>query len=440
MKAALLVVVLVLIFPLTARADDFVDDDRIPWEAEFTWLADRHAVDGCAPSMVCPQRVITRLEAAKMLALAGAAEGMWEIPPAPDAIFDDVAAAWNGTGVPFVDALVSAGVVSGCADGRFCPYRNLTRGEATEMIVRSFGLTAPAAWSASFDDVAGTFYADEALVAAYRDLWPMRSGSLRGSNPITRAEFAIALVRAAGAMLCTSDPFTPWRVAALAADHPYQRFTAYAWDERTGCHYAMHPEQRQSTASVFKVMVMAGTLYEAQSAGRGPTGWEVAQMDPMITESANAPVRALWSSFGGAPWFAEQARLFGLTQTATVGDFERGWGATKTSAADQVHLLRQVILGHGGLLQPAHRRWALDLMSSVVPEQQWGVGTEAPEGSTVFQKNGFAGVTANGVGVVRRSDGTHYVMAVLTTGWPSWSHGVPAVDRVAGWVHDSIGD
>lgn len=404
------------------------------------WLAEREAIDGCGASLACPQRAITRLEAAKLLALTGAAEGRWVVEEVSDSHFEDLAAAWGGTGVPFVDALASEGAVSGCAEARYCPYRNLTRGEATVMLVRSFELTAPATWTNRYDDAAGAYFADEARVASFHDLWPLRSGALFGSNPITRAEFATALVRAAGENLCDSDPFSLDRVASLAADHPSQRFTAYAWDERTGCHYTMHPDRRQSTASVFKVMVMAGTLYEAQQAGRGPTGWEMSQMTPMITESANAPVRALWSSFGGAPWFADQARLFGLSQTVTVGDHERGWGATKTSAADQVHLLRQAVLGHGGLLSEAHRRWVLELMGSVVPDQRWGLGTAAPANSVVFQKNGFAGVTANSVGVVRRSDGSHYVMAVLTTGWSNWTVGVPAVDRVAGWVHDALGD
>jgi beta-lactamase class A len=77
-------------------------------------------------------------------------------------------------------------------------------------------------------------------------------------------------------------------------------------------------------------------------------------------------------------------------------------------------------------------------MSGVIPDQTWGVGTAAPAGSTVFQKNGFAGVTANSVGVVRRADGTRYVMAVLTTGWSHWTSGVPAVDAIAGWVHGAL--
>lgn len=431
----LAVMVALAALPLPAAA--FSDDDRLSFEAEFQWLADRGAVAGCDDDRVCPQRPITRIEAAKMTALLGAHFGRWAVSDSDESRFADLDVVWDGTVGRYAEALAEAAVLAGCGEDRFCPHRNLTRGEATAILVRAFGLTAGPGWTNPYVDTARTFYDEPARVASAHDLWPMRDGTgeLRGSIPITRAEFARALVRASGATLCTANPFTSERVRSVDG----LRVSAYAWDERTGCHYWLYPDRRQSTASVFKVMVMAGTLLEAQEAGRGPTGWEVSQMEPMITESANAPVRALWSSFGGAPWFADQARIFGLEQTITVGDYETGWGATKTSAADQVHLLRQVILGHGGLLEPAHRRWALDLMASVVPDQRWGLGTEAPTGSTVFQKNGFAGVTANSVGVVRRADGSHYVMAVLTTGWSSWTVGVPTVDRIASWVHDALG-
>ncbi|MDX1450356.1 MAG: serine hydrolase, partial [Acidimicrobiia bacterium] len=415
----------------------FDDDDRMGFEADFSWLAERGAVTGCAADRVCPQRAITRIEAAKMTALLGQHFGRWDVPDYDTSRFTDLDDVWDGNVGRYPETLAEASVVAGCGADRFCPNRLLTRGEASVFLVRAFGLVAPESWASPYEDTSGTFYADAARIAAAHGLWPLRDGTghLRGNNPITRAEFARALARAGGATLCTSDPFSADRIRSVDG----VRVTAYAWDERTGCHYWLYPDRRQSTASVFKVMVMAGTLHEAQEAGRGPTGWEVSQMEPMITESANAPVRTLWSSFGGAPWFAEQARLFGLDQTVTVGDYERGWGATKTSAADQVYLLRQVILGHGGLLEPAHRRWALEFMSSVVPEQRWGVGTAPPPGATVFQKNGFAGVTANSVGVVRRSDGSHYVMAVLTTGWSHWTAGVPTVDRVSGWIHAALG-
>lgn len=435
MRWAAAVIVALVAFPLPAAA--FSDDDRLSFEAEFEWLAARGAVAGCGPDQVCPQRPVTRIEAAKMTALLGADLGRWTVAESDESRFTDLHAVWDGTVGRFAEALAEHAVISGCGSDRFCPYRDLTRGEATVILVRAFGLAAGTGWANPYGDTLGTSYEEAARVASAHGLWPLRDGTgvLAGANPITRAEFARALVRASGARLCTANPFTPDRIRSVDG----RRVTAYVWDERTGCHYWLYPDRRQSTASVFKVMVMAGTLLEAEQAGRGPTGWEVAQMEPMITESANAPVRALWSSFGGAPWFAEQAQTFGLDQTVTVGDHETGWGATKTSAADQVHLLRQVILGHGGLLGPAHRRWVLELMSSVVPDQRWGVGTAPPPGSTVFQKNGFAGVTANSVGVVRRADGTHYVMAVLTTGWSHWTAGVPTVDRVAGWVHGVLG-
>lgn len=46
---------------------------------------------------------------------------------------------------------------------------------------------------------------------------------------------------------------------------------------------------------------MAGTLLEVQDDGRAVTEWERSQLQPMITESANPPVRALWRSFGASP-------------------------------------------------------------------------------------------------------------------------------------------
>ena len=77
----------------------------------------------------------------------------------------------------------------------------------------------------------------------------------------------------------------------------------------------MNPEERLRTASVFKVLVMAGTLLEAQGADRSRTSWERSHLVPMITESANNPGRALWHSFGASPWFHRQADVFGLEQT-----------------------------------------------------------------------------------------------------------------------------
>ncbi|MGH8947822.1 MAG: serine hydrolase, partial [Acidimicrobiia bacterium] len=162
-------------------------------------------------------------------------------------------------------------------------------------------------------------------------------------------------------------------------------------------------------------------------------------LTPMITESANDPVRALWRQFGGSPWFRRQASLFGMEETTTVGDMESGWGRTTTSARDQTDLIRQVLLGHSGPIAASYRDLAWSLMTSVVPGQTWGVTTGVPEGWVVAQKNGFAGGVANSVGFVRDPDGAGgYVIAVLSSGWSSWVAGVPTVNEISGWVSQSL--
>lgn len=231
---------------------------------------------------------------------------------------------------------------------------------------------------------------------------------------------------------CRPDPFTEQFNEEISTDYRNMMITAHVHDLRTGCWYSLNPENRQATASVFKVMVMAGTLLESQNQTRAISADEMDLMIPMITESANSPVRSLWRSFGSSPWFQDQGVTFGLRETRVVGDDGSAWGTTQTSALDQVNLLRQVLLGDWGPLNSEYRAIALDLMKSVVPSQTWGITAGVPDDWTVAQKNGFAGLTINSVGWVDEpgtSEG--YIVAVLTRGWPSHPDGIAAVERIS---------
>lgn len=184
---------------------------------------------------------------------------------------------------------------------------------------------------------------------------------------------------------------------------------------------------------------MAGTLLEAQNESRSVSEREMDLMVPMITESANSPVRSLWRSFGSSPWFRDQGISFGLRETRVVGDDGSSWGGTRTSALDQVNLLRQVLIGDWGPLEPKYRNVALDLMTSIVPEQAWGVTAGVPAHWVVAQKNGFAGSTINSVGWVDEpgiSQG--YVVAILTRGWASHSKGIAAVERISRIIAETM--
>jgi beta-lactamase class A len=424
----------------------FVDDDGLPGELYLDRLAELGAIHGCNPpanTRSCPHGVVTRAEAVKILIGAGQAYGkLPSIPGSQTDRFVDDNTLWSGSVSRLTNFMAELGIIHGCnppMNNRVCPSEDLSKGAVAKLVVRTFGLSAPGGYATPWTDTGGRWYAEAARVAAYHDLFDASDRRFRGGDPVTRAEFAQVVVEAGGDVYCDDDPFTAGRVSSLEAKHPGQSFAAYAYDTRSRCAYWMNPQARLRTASVFKVMVMAGTLLEAQNDGRAVTSWEWSRLLPMITQSANQPVRDLWRSFGASPWFRRQAQLFGLDQTKTVGDTETTWGRTTTSAKDQGDLIRQVLLGDWGPLDASYREEAWDLMSSVVASQTWGVTKGVPSGWTVAQKNGFAGHIANSAGFVQAPGSTDgYVVVVLSNGWSDWTRGVPAVEQIAGWVSSEL--
>lgn len=448
-KAVIVVVIAAMTatFALPAGAE-FVDDDGRPGERALEWLSNRGVIHGCNPpanSQSCPERQLSRVEAAKILVTLAQQEGFLAVS-APDVTdrFEDDDTIWQGRAAPYIDHLAAAGVVHGCdppRNRRFCPRDPLQLGQVVKMVVRLFRLEAPDSYRSPWTDTAGQYFEEEARVAAFAGLVDSSSGVFAGHRTVTRAEFARLVVAVFEADLCSADPFTAGRVDRLQSTHPTIDFTAYVYDLRTGCAYAMNQRSRQQAASVFKVLVMGGTLLEAQRAGRSLSSREMALLRSMITESADSPVRELWRSFGGSPWFSRQGEIFELDETTVLGDRHGMWGRTRTSAYDQAQLLRQVLLGEGGVLEERYRKVAYDLMTSVVPSQRWGLSRGLPPGWTVALKNGFAGQITNSVGVAYDPSGEPaYVAAILTFGWPTWERGVAAVEEIGGWISDTLAD
>ena len=420
----------------------FTDDDGLPSEEPLEHLFEIGVVLGCGAGKSCASQMIPRAEGEAMVSrmMEVRTRAMPADPSTVDTFVDDDGL-WGGTAEPHIEGLVSAGVVNGCDPGRrlFCPLRQMSRGEAIAVLFRAFEFALPTGASNPFVDVEGVYYEDAVRAAAAAGVVDFSSGMFRGELPIARGEFAIWLTKAADLDVCRTSPFTEGRHLALSAEFPRQRFTAFAWDSETGCTYSLNPGNRQPTASVFKVMVMAGTLLESQLAGRAVSEQELGWLRTMISVSADQPVRELWSHFGGAPWFNVQADAFGLDETTIVGDYETIWGRTSTSARDQVDLLRQILFGEFGPLDHSSQDLAWQLMTNIDDAQRWGVGTYAPAGSVVAQKNGFAGITANSVGAVVLGSGRGYALAVLSSGWSYWPQGVATVDTIAGWVHEALG-
>jgi hypothetical protein len=144
---------------------------------------------------------------------------------------------------------------------------------------------------------------------------------------------------------------------------------------------------RFRTASIVKVNILMALMLRHQRRGTVLSAAEMASARTMIMVSDNAAASALWWRIGGGAGLAAANRTFGLGET-TPGP-GGAWGATTTTALDQLRLL-QAATDQRGPLSGANRQYLLGLMSAVVDSQDWGVPAAASADATAVQvKNGW---------------------------------------------------
>ncbi|WP_030613289.1 serine hydrolase [Streptomyces achromogenes] len=199
-------------------------------------------------------------------------------------------------------------------------------------------------------------------------------------------------------------------------------------------------DRTYDTASIVKVDILAALLLRAQDAGRPLSETERALAEPMIRRSDNAAANALWRRIGRASGLAAANERLGLT--STTGGPGGKWGLTRTTASDQIRLLRAVFdsggtvrRGSGGL-DGDSRTYIRTLMGRVVSGQVWGVSAAGSPGSRAVLKNGWLQRSTTGrwdvnsVGEVSVR-GHRYLVAVLSDGNASMGDGVSLVERTA---------
>ncbi|MET8446085.1 serine hydrolase [Streptomyces sp. NPDC005209] len=195
---------------------------------------------------------------------------------------------------------------------------------------------------------------------------------------------------------------------------------------------------RYDTASIIKVDILATALLQAQDAGHGLTAEQRAEAEVMIERSDNTAANALWRQIGLAPGLEAANKRLGLT--STHGGPGAKWGLTRTTASDQIRLLRAVFgtgtVAQGGskALDQASRTYIRTLMNRIAGEQAWGVSAAADSGWAL--KNGWLQRATTGLwdvnSVGRIAVGKHhYLVAVLSDGNTSMKDGVALVERAA---------
>jgi beta-lactamase class A len=192
----------------------------------------------------------------------------------------------------------------------------------------------------------------------------------------------------------------------------------------------VHRRDRMVTASIVKVDILQ-TLLHRRGGHLSENERDLATR--MIEQSDNDAASDLWDEVNGSTGVLRYNTRLGLRETHPHAGAL--WGLTRTSAADQVTLVR-TLLGHSSALSASSRRFARQLMRHVTSAQSWGVSA-GPTTANVGLKNGWLPVASddyrwavNSIGWVRGSR-RRYEIAVLTAHQPSEAYGIHTIEALS---------
>jgi hypothetical protein len=228
--------------------------------------------------------------------------------------------------------------------------------------------------------------------------------------------------------------------------------TAAVYDRSTHRTWVFHAGVEEDTASIVKVEIMGTLLKQAQTAGSPLPGTDLSLMMTMIENSDNSSATQLLSIDGGPSAVQSFDESVGMTHT-TVSTQEfipgsttlPGWGLTKTTAADEVKLVRDFAYPNP-ILDSVNRKYGLGLMENIESDQAWGVSGGVPAGTTIALKNGWLPLDlasntnwqVNSIGWIH-GHGRDYVLAVLTDGSASEQTGIDTIAHISSVIYSELG-
>ncbi|OHV48243.1 serine hydrolase [Pseudofrankia sp. BMG5.36] len=184
------------------------------------------------------------------------------------------------------------------------------------------------------------------------------------------------------------------------------------------------------TASTVKLDILTALLTKTGESGQLTAG-QLRLARPMISISDNGSASALWRAAGAQSGM--NAFFRGLGMTATTAGRSGAWGLTKTTAYDQLRVLRAVSYPDSGL-SPNAMATATGLLDTVIPSQRWGLTAGVPAGVSVEIKNGWlpygGGWVINSLAHVHGA-GKDYIMAAYTRDSRTMAIGVETISGLS---------
>ena len=192
---------------------------------------------------------------------------------------------------------------------------------------------------------------------------------------------------------------------------------SFAVVDEAGRLHGYHARAVAPSASVLKAMLLVAYLRRGDVRNRPLEQWEHDLLAPMIRRSDNAAAAQMVGLVG-------EARLDDLAHVAGMEHFRLHWpvwGQTEITPRGQAYFFHRI----DRLVPPAHRRFAMRLLATVVTSQRWGVGRVAHGLWRLYFKGGWS----SGTGLVDhqvalyRAGGERVSLALFTRFDPDHEYG-----------------
>ena len=179
------------------------------------------------------------------------------------------------------------------------------------------------------------------------------------------------------------------------------------------------------SASVIKVMLLVAYLDRLSVEHNVLPADHEADLNSMIRASDNVAASAIYDHVG-------DKGLLELAERAQMANFHvsRSWGTARITAADQALFLAHL----PQLTAPEYQTYVRDLLSSIIPEQSWGIpAVSRPEWNTFFKGGWLASARGSLVHQVARLERgrSSFAIAILTDRNPSDDYGRQTIHQIA---------
>jgi len=234
----------------------------------------------------------------------------------------------------------------------------------------------------------------------------------------------VAIAALAAAPATGAQSWTGRKAAAVRFVETRAGVESFAFVDDRGRLHGYRAWRVAPSASMLKAMLLVSYLNRQSVRRRALTSSDRSLLGPMIRWSDNGTATRVLSIVGSRA-------MYRLADRAGMLHFRlrSPWGLSEMTARDQARFFYRI----RSFVPVRHRTYALNLLSSIVPSQRWGIPPVKPPRWSIHFKGGWGSGTGavTHQGALLRRNGWRLALAVFTTSNPSHSYGTATIRGVA---------